>query len=90
MSNFEKQVIARLAASEAMAICTMGLLFAMAGNDPDQLKQKALLQALQSDFAAGLDQYPEEIQNEAKSVLSDLLDRAILRTGEVRDQTKPN
>ncbi|WP_426418195.1 hypothetical protein [Bradyrhizobium genosp. A] len=83
-------VVARLASLEALIVGTMGLLFAMAGNDPGMSKQKALLSVLQQEFEAGMSQLPQSIQDEAKSHMTDLLDRVILRTNQLREDQRPN
>ncbi|MET4794683.1 hypothetical protein ABIF64_006861 [Bradyrhizobium japonicum] len=83
-------VVARLASLEALIIGTMGLLFAVAGNDPDQSKQKALLGVLAKEFEDGLGYLPQAIQGQAKSHMSDLLDRVILRTNQLRADQRPN
>jgi hypothetical protein len=41
------EIVARLASLEVLIVGTMGLLFTMAGNDPGQSNQTALLVALQ-------------------------------------------
>lgn len=68
----------------------MGLLFSMAGNDPDQSRQKALLAILQKDFESGLNHLPHAIQDEAKAHMSDLLNRVMLRTNQLREDQRPN
>jgi hypothetical protein len=83
-------VIARIASLEALMVGTMGLLFAMTGNDPDQSKQKAILAILQEEFESGLGYLPQSIQHQAKSHMSDLLDRVILRTSQMRASQQPN
>ena len=88
--NNEDEVIARLASLEALITGTMGLLFAMAGNDPDMSKQKALLAVLQSDFESGLAHLPQSIQDSAKAHMSGLLDRVLLSTNRLREDQRPN
>lgn len=83
-------VVARLASLEALIIGTMGLLFAMGPNDPDQSKQKALLSVLQAEFESGLSYLPQSIQDQAKVHMSDLLDRVILNTNQLRAGQRPN
>lgn len=87
MAGVEGDVVARLAALEALSVCTLALLFAMVPNDPTKEKQAALLAALESDFSEGLDHLPPATQTEAKAVLSDLLNRVILREEEYRAPT---
>ncbi len=86
----DEDVIARLASLEALIVGTMGLLFAMAGNDPDQSKQKALLAILQKEFEDGLNYLPQSLQDAAKVHMSGLLDRVILRTNQLREDQRPN
>jgi len=88
--NFNDEVVARLASLEALIVGTMGLLFSMAGNDPDQSKQKALLALLQKEFESGLNYFPPSLQDAAKAHMSDLLDRVILRTNQLREHQRPN
>lgn len=85
MTEFEQSMVARIASLEGLVIGTMALLFSMTGNDPDQSKQKALLQALQLDFESGLGHLPPSIQTEAKAHMSDLVGRVVLRASELRE-----
>jgi hypothetical protein len=68
----------------------MGLLFAMAGNDPDMSKQKAILKILQKEFEEGMSYLPESVQATARKHMSNLLDRVILRTNQLREDQRPN
>ena len=90
MSDFSDAVVARLASLEALIVGTMRLLFAMAGNDPDQSKQKAHLAVLKQEFEEGMTHLPQPIQDEAKAHMSDLLDRVILTTNQLREDRRPN
>jgi hypothetical protein len=84
------EIVARLASLEVLIVGTMGLLFTMAGNDPGQSKQTALLVALQKELEAGLTYLPAHLQNGAKAHMSDLLVRVILRTKQLREDQRPN
>jgi hypothetical protein len=84
------QIVARIVSLEALIVGTMGLLFAMSSNDAEMFKQKAVLNLLQKEFESGLDHLPQSIQKEAKAHMSDVLDRVILRTNQLRGDRKPN
>ena len=88
--NFNDDLTARIVSLEALMVGTMGLLFAMTGNDPDLSKQKAILAILQQEFESGLGYLPDNLQDAAKAHMSDLLDRVILRTTQLRSDQRAN
>ena len=85
---FNAGVVARLASLEALVVGTMGLLFAMGGNDPNQSEQKALLVVLQKELESGLSYLPDPLQHAAKAHMSDLLVRVLLRTSQLRENQR--
>ncbi len=72
MTDFEKQVVARLAALEVLQVSAIGLLFAMTGNDPHWEKMKMILDEIQRLEPTAWGHLPIPVQTEAKAVLSDL------------------
>jgi hypothetical protein len=72
MTEFEEEMLARLVAQEMMLVSTMGLLFAMTGNDPNWEKMKAILAGIQQISATQHHQLPPNVQKKMEAVLSDM------------------
>jgi hypothetical protein len=72
VTEFEEEMLARLVAQEMMLVSTMGLLFAMTGNDPNWEKMKAILSSIQQIAETQQLQLPPSVKTKLTAVLSDM------------------